>query len=52
MCKRAKHWWLGEQNQTLKKKTELRNLYYVISAEEYFKGVDNIKSYLEWLFLV
>ena len=43
MCKRAKKWWLGDRNQTFKKKADMRNLYYLISAEEYFKGIDQIK---------
>lgn len=30
----------------------MRNLYYIISGEEYLKGVDNIESYLEWLFFM
>jgi hypothetical protein len=30
----------------------MRNLYYLILAEEYFQGIDQIKTYLEeWLFM-
>lgn len=32
MCKRAKIWWLGEKNQSYKKKADLRNLYYLIKV--------------------
>ena len=47
MCQRAKAWWLGQKNNTFKKKADMRNLYYVIKAEEYFKGVDKIRTYLD-----
>jgi hypothetical protein len=47
MCKRAKTWWLGGSNHSFKKKADMRSLYYVISGEEYLKGVDRIKTYLE-----
>ena len=46
MCKRARVWWLGDRNRTFKKKADMRNLYYLIKAEEYFEGVDQIKTYL------
>lgn len=46
MCKRAKIWWLGDRNQTYKKRADMRNLYYLISTEEYFKGIDQIHTYL------
>ena len=32
MCKRAKIWWLGDRNKSFKKKTDMRNLYYLISG--------------------
>ena len=47
MCQRARAWWLGEKNNTFKKKADMRNLYYLIKADEYFKGVDKIKTYLD-----
>jgi hypothetical protein len=47
MCKRSELWWLGERNQSYRKKADMRNLYYVISVAEYLKGVERIKSYLE-----
>lgn len=47
MCQRAQVWWLGERNSTFKKKADMRNLYYLIKAEEYLRGADRIKTYLQ-----
>jgi hypothetical protein len=40
-------WWLGGTNASHRKKADMRNLYYLITPENYFAAVDNFKTYLE-----
>jgi hypothetical protein len=46
MCQRARVWWLGATNASHRRKADMRSLYYLITPQQYFAGVDNIKTYL------
>lgn len=46
MCQRARVWWLGGTNASHRRKADMRNLYYLITPEEYLQAADNLKTYL------